>query len=52
MQDTYKLLKNRLSKEEQEGLNTLLARLREKREQATKAQPELRDDKPQRPAQE
>lgn len=45
-------IKARLSKEEQEGLNTLLARLREKRAQAIKAQHEVRDEEAQRTAQE
>lgn len=43
--NTYRQIKNRLTKEEQAGLNSLLAKVKEQREQAIKAQQELRDDK-------
>lgn len=42
--NNYKQIKHRLTTEEQEGMASLLARVKEKREQAIKAQPELRDD--------
>lgn len=58
--NTYKQIKNRLTKEEQEGLNNLLAKLRAKREEAAGVnepgtllvQQEVRDDEGHRTVQE
>lgn len=47
----YKQVKHRLSKEEQEGMASLLAKLKEKRELAIKAGQEVRDNEEHRTAQ-